>query len=305
MKNFTLTSFAFVVLGITANAQKFTILPQVGIENPLTRMSYNNLPSFTPLQSQLSPLLGVRIDYKLKKGYGPYVGISTSRSAVAYSFSNPETGTNAYTASIGNMQLQLQGGLQLTTKPIYFKKPAAAAPAPVQKAQSSYRSCGSQSYRSIGHCSSRSKQQDYKAPVNKNLFVRVMPSAGLALNPFTPSAITSKFEGGNKTYTYNAGNFKTAIVTGMGLEFGSGSKRLFTLNVNYSKALGNSSETLLTEVGPKTVTTYLSSKVSGWNASVGIPISLGKKPVIKQVERQTEKKACQFRQYRPSCRRVI
>jgi hypothetical protein len=305
MKNFTLSTLAFVALGITTTAQKFTILPQVGVENPLTRMSYNNLPSFTPLQSQFSPSLGVRMDYKLKKGYGPYVGISTSRSSVAYSFSNPEMGTSAYTASMGNMQLQLQGGLQLTSKPIYFKKPAAVAPAPVQKVHSSYRSCGSQSYRSVGHCSSKSKQQAYKAPENKNLFVRVMPSAGLALNPFTPSTIASRSEGSNKTYTYNAGNFKTAIVTGLGLEFGSGSKRLFTLNVNYSKALGNSNETLITEVGPKTVTTYLSSKVSGWNASVGIPISLGKKPVMKQAEMQTEKKVYHFRQYRSSCRKVI
>jgi len=302
MRNSTLTSLALVVLGFTANAQKFAIRPYVGLESPRTNLSYNNLSVFKPLQSQISPALGVRVDYKLKKGHGPFVGFSTSRSSVAYSFANPETGMNAFTASAGNMQFQLQGGWQASSKPFYFKKSAstktATKSATNQNRQSTYKSCGG--YRSMSHCGGNNRSQAYKAPKNKSWFVRIIPSAGLAFNPFTPANVTSKIQNGQGNITYNAGNFKTAFISGAGFEFGRGTKQRFIVTINYFKGLGDNAEKITTE-GVKTITTNLSSKVSGWTASLGIPLALTKKSAARQVE----KKKCEFKQYKSSCRRVI
>ena len=69
----------FVVSGFAANAQ-FTLTPQMGVENPLTKMTYNGGSSFTPLQCQLAPRLALRADYRTKQGHGAFLGIASSRS---------------------------------------------------------------------------------------------------------------------------------------------------------------------------------------------------------------------------------
>ena len=76
-----------------ANSQStsrgFTLLPQAGLQNPITKIKYNNLRYFSPL-NQLQPQLGILASYKLKNGFGPFIGLSTSRSLVNYNFSDPE-----------------------------------------------------------------------------------------------------------------------------------------------------------------------------------------------------------------------
>jgi hypothetical protein len=83
--------------------------------------------------------------------------------------------------------------------------------------------------------------------------------------------------GSQNNYIYNAGNNKTTFLTGMGFEFAKNEKRLFTLSVNYFKGLGNNATSFTSESAGKTTTTMLNSKLSGWGATLGIPISFTKK----------------------------
>ena len=114
----------FAGITLTANSQ-LTVLPQAGFENSNTKISYNNLPYFSPL-AQVQPKFGLRADYKFKNGFGPFIGIATSRSLVSYDFIDPEKGMTEYNASMGKMLAQLQAGLQYTSKPIFFKKPTSS-----------------------------------------------------------------------------------------------------------------------------------------------------------------------------------
>ncbi len=145
MKKSTLTAIAVLVTCFGLQAQKFTLQPQVGMQNSTTRLSVNNLNSFNPLSSQLAPMLGIRADYKMKNGFGPFVGITTNRSTVAFNFSSPETATTNYTATMGDYQVQLQAGLQARTNPLYFKKnppPAKVVTPPAPQSFSSMSRCG-------------------------------------------------------------------------------------------------------------------------------------------------------------------
>src|SRR5881275_3313299 len=96
--------FVIATSGYAANAQ-FTLRPQLGFENPVTKVSYNNLPSFKPT-CQFSAQAGVRADYSFKGGFGPCMGFYTHRPLVTYTFNDPETGMTAYNASKGDLQLQ-------------------------------------------------------------------------------------------------------------------------------------------------------------------------------------------------------
>ena len=300
MRPAALLLLLFIVFTRTANAQ-FTLLPQIGIENPLTKISYNDGSYFKPLQAQLAPHLGLRMDYKFKKGQGVFLGLTTSRSPVSYSFSNVETGMNAYTASVGDQQLRFEGGYQFNTKPIYFNKQAATNKTSLAKTQTvERRGCGG--YSASHHCGEQNKIAQ-KSKINKGWFVRIQPSVGLALVPANQPEVETKVNGSQSTYTYNAGGIKTALITGAGFEFGSGRKRLFTVSLNYFRALNSNATTLTTEAAGKITTTKLNSIVSGWNASIGIPISLSRnKQVIKQ---KTEVKKFDCQQYfRMRCRKA-
>src|SRR4051794_14424576 len=92
--------FLFVVSCFAANAQ-FTLLPQMGIEDPTTKLSYNNGSYYVPLQSQLAPRFALRMDYKFKTGHGVFLGLATSRSGVQYNFASPEKAMTNYTATVG------------------------------------------------------------------------------------------------------------------------------------------------------------------------------------------------------------
>jgi len=325
MRTTTLASLMLVAISYTANAQKFSILPQAGLENPFTKISYNNLSSFLPLQAQITPHFGVRMDYKLKQLHGPYIGVSTSRSVVAFNFSNPETGMDAYQASRGKTKLQFEGGWQFSTKPIYFGKTptstkTAATPNKLNANKRSHgdysarshcgRSEAAKAYSSRGRCGGAresSKTSTAKKSQNNNWFVRIQPSAGMAFIPSSEPDVITKTQGMETLNTYNAGNIKTAFVTGAGFEFGSNAKRQFTLSVNYFKGLGDNESKIISQSGTKTTTTSLSSKVSGWTATLGIPLNLGKKPVVKQPSFQKmhmeRKSGCE--QYKIRCRKTI
>ena len=273
----------FAVFGYAANSQ-FTLRPQAGIENPITKISYNDHPYFSPL-SQLQPQLSIRADYKFKKGFGPFVALSTSRSAVSYNFNDPETGMTAYRASLSKMQLQLQAGLQYNTKPFNLNKQTTSSKSSKTEGSKNASKAGcNHFYPSC--CQRKCNSEQRSKPQNEVWSVRIQPSAGFAFVPSGKPDITTKTSAGQTSYTYNAGDTKTALITGAGFEFARNKAKFLTLSFNYFQGLGNDKTTLNTVSGTKATTTILNSKVSGWNASIGIPVSFAKKPVRKERKSQ-------------------
>src|SRR5262245_50569273 len=121
-----LSTLVFVALAFAAHAQ-FSLTPKAGFESSRTTINYNDLHCLSPLGAVISPQIGLRLDYKFKKTHGPYVGLGTNRSAVAFQFDNPEQGMTNYTADPGNLGLRLEGGYTYSFKPIRFNKSSSAA----------------------------------------------------------------------------------------------------------------------------------------------------------------------------------
>jgi len=298
MRTAALTLISFVAFGYAAKAQKFSLLPQVGFENSKATIRYNNSSSFSPAGISFSPQVGLQLAYRSKPGHGFFLGAASSRSTVPFSFTNPETGMNDYKTNTGDMQLRLEAGYQFSSKPLFLKKQNKEANKPAENKIAQKKNCGSNTYKSS--CmknkteASRPANTDQlkKTGINKGSWVRFQPSAGMGFIPAVKTDVLTKTQNGLTTYEYRAGNWNTALMTGMGFEFGKNNTRLFTLSVNYFKGIGNLDKQIIsTTNGTKTLTTELQSKVSGWNMRIGVPFTLGaKKPAIKQ---QTEKKALQ------------
>ena len=297
---------AFAGITLTANSQ-FTILPQAGFENSNTKISYNNLPYFSPV-TQMQPKFGLRADYKFKNGFGPFAGISTSRPLVSYSFTDPEKGMTEYNASMGNMQAQLQAGLQYTSKPISFKKQTSASKTskttvkPTTNNHSYYSSGCSRNYSYSGCGAKKSSTAEKTKPQNTGWALRLQPSAGIGFIPSDVEDLVTTPAGMQNNYTYNAGNSKTTLLTSMGFEFAKNEKRLFTLSVNYFKGLGNNSTSFTSESAGKTTTTLLNSKLSGWGATLGIPISFAKKPKATTTQKVEQRPKYDYQKYKVDCR---
>jgi len=282
----------FVALGYAAKSQRFTLLPQVGFENSNTKISYNDLESFSPIGVKFSPSVSLRLNYSSKAGHGFFIGAASSQSTVAYSFADPETGQNSYTATAGNMQLRLEGGYQFNTKPITIGKSKPASPKTSSSMNKSNHSCSS-------HCCFHScnRSQGSKTANSASSWMRIQPSIGMAYIPGIKSDVSSKTVNGQDTYQYNAGNWNTAVIAGTGFEFGRGSTRQFTVSVNYLKGIGNLDEKTISSLSSgKLVTTTLSSTSSAWNVKIGIPFSLSSKS--KPAKRQPEQHRSGCGQYR-------
>jgi hypothetical protein len=280
------------VFGTAANAQ-FTLRPQIGIENPITKISYNDLSSFTPV-TQFQPQVAIHADYKFKSGFGPFVGLSSSRTAVNYNFNDPATGMTAYTATMSKIQLALQAGLQYSSKAFSLTNQSAAGKCNSENRSTMRTGCCHSSHS----CCSKTGLTEKATPKKDAWTVRLQPSAGLSYIPSNKPTLSEKSPG----YVYNAGNLKTAIVTGMSFEFARNKAKFLTVSFNYFKGLGNDETTFTASSASasKTVTTTLSSKVSGWNASVGIPISFAKSSSSKNKRHHS---GC-GEQYRIRCQSV-
>src|SRR5215813_10811837 len=148
MRNAALLLF-FVAFGYAARSQKFSLLPQVGFENSTTKINYNDLRSFSPLGVRFAPQASLRLNYSSKQGHGFFIGAATSRSIVAFSFADPETGRTNFTATPGNLQLRLEGGYQFNTKPISLGKSNSSSANNTEK-----KSC-----RSSSPCCSRNSNK--------------------------------------------------------------------------------------------------------------------------------------------------
>ena len=286
MKYLYLSSLC-IILGCVVKAQ-LSIVPQFGMESSKTNISYNKSSDFSPLGAQFSPHASVRLDYKFKKGHGPFVGLATSRSGVNYTFADPETGMTNYTASRDNTQLRMEGGYQMTTKPIYFNKSGAKNKSSnmTNKSSSTKSSCGS--YYLRAHCGGKTYTNSAaSAAKNTGTWMSIQPSVGMAFVPTASNAeIATNTESGVTNYEYTAGDWKTAAIAGVNFIFGKNDQQKFLVSVNYLKGIGNlQTETLKTTNGVKPTTTEISSKVSNWNVRVGIPFNLTK---TKKPETQKE-----------------
>ena len=307
----------FIVSAIAMNAQKLSLTPQVGFENSRTSVNYNDLGSFAPLGGEFNPQVSLRLDYKFKQGFGPYIGASTSRSGVLYSFNDIENGMNAYAATKANMQLRMEAGYQYTTKPIFFNKTNQSTGTSTSKTKAPGKSsCGSYSYRSScskGYSSQSSRCQDKSTATrkaenkNKGGWVRLQPSMGIGYIAAPKTDIVSKTDGSQTAYEYRAGNWNTAFLTGMGFEFGRNNQRLLNVSINYFTGIGNmNTQTISSESAIKTSYATLASKASGWNTRVGIPFTLAeKKPAKQKSASKTKKTNCCDKmriEYKTRCR---
>ena len=314
MRSVALMGILFIATAM--NAQRLSLTPQVGFENSRTSVNYNNLGSFSPLGGEFNPQVSLRLDYKFKQGFGPYVGASTSRSGVLYNFNDIENGMNVYNATKANMQLRLEAGYQFTTNPIFFNKSKQSSNTSTSKTKSSGSSCGSSSYRSncsrsyssrSNHCQSKSSAAKKVENKNKGGWVRLQPSVGVGFVPSSKTDIVTKTQGGQTTYEYRAGNLNTALLTGMGFEFGRNKQRLLNVSINYFTGIGNMNKQTVSSVsGTKTSFANLESNASGWNMRIGIPFTLAEKKSGKHKNvNRTKKTSCCDRiriEYKSRCR---
>jgi len=263
-------SLLIAVISLTATSQSLTYQPLVGLENSLSKISYNQAGSFRNLKSLITPTVGLRIDYRFKQLGGPYIGVVSSRPSVEYSFSDPATGKTNYSSEAGDVQVQFQAGYQLTSTKIFFKKASSYMNHGKSFNSPMHRSCGQGGgHHCCGSAGSRAK--------NSTPYMRLLPSAGIAYMPFNDGELETETKAGKTVYTYGAGSPKVAFTTGMGFEFGVGNRKSVIVSLNYFKGLGNNEQTLSSapdQTKPTVLSnTTLQSKSSGWNATLGFPIT--------------------------------
>lgn len=293
----------FVIICFVANAQ-FSIQPQIGLENSRTTVMINELPKFVPLGLQYAPRIALRMDYKFKKGHGPFVGVATSSPVVGLNFTDPQTANTSFYTTKQDLQIRFEGGYQVSTKPIYFSKPTTEV---VTRTMYGYtysapKNCGSEQKVSTDnsgcrHYGQRTCRTTVKTTslrkVNQGWFMRIVPSAGIAMIP----TIKNDVEATQNNYSYKAGAWNTALITGAGFEFGQNKRTKFVVNINYLKGLGNlDTKTISNISNGKSTTTSFKSSTSSWNVNVGIPISFTKQksdPLIKPCNKNIYHSGCQ------------
>ncbi|MEJ7736497.1 MAG: hypothetical protein WKF97_03635 [Chitinophagaceae bacterium] len=293
MRPAMLTGIVFVAFTYAASAQKFSLLPQLGLENTRTTLKYNNLSCFSPLGSVIAPKLGARLEYQSKKLHGAFAGIATNRSVVSLRSSDPGSGLQSFKSSASNLRPQLEAGYQVSTKPIYFNKSRSntksrtliSKSTKINEYKYTSKRCGASSVKS--HCgkSSSISKSAAKSSKNKGWFMSIKPSVGAAFVPGIKADVITSTEGSKTFYTFNAGNWNTALIAGAAFEFGSHNQKNFTVSVNHLRGVGNlGRKTMTTASEGKTMVTHFNSSVSNWNITAGIPINLSKKktPQVRQ-----------------------
>jgi hypothetical protein len=299
MKWAAFTATLLLSVMATTNAQ-LSFLPQLGIERSKTSVSYNNVPSFSPMGSQGNLKANLRMDYRFKKGHGPYIGIGTTPGTIAFSFNDPSNAATDFKAVQNSLQWKLEGGYQYTSKPVTLKK------SNTKKVDAKTSSQNTEVKRSCGSYSNNYRQKTSIATVkqNKDLNLRLQPSVGIAYLPSVKDDLVTNGSG----YQYNAGNYKTAFTSGMGFEIGKGKQRLFTLSLVYTKALDqNDKQTIQNVENNKVVDNVISSSTSNWGLLLGVPFSLSKNkktaPAVKTEPSRQYRGRCQS--YKAGCVRRI
>lgn len=269
MRKAALTGLVFVACGFAMNAQ-FSVTPRVGIEQALTCVQYNNSSRISPMNSNFSPQLGLRADYLFGKKHGPFAGIASNRSVVTYEFTNPETGDKEFIAGQGDWKLRLEAGYQVSTKAVSLGR--------------TVKTPAKQAIQASSPCAARKMMQAQAAAAKKPVMnMRIQPYAGMAFVPNPQTAITSTFRSNETVYQYSAGNWTSAIITGINAVFAKGNVDKYVVGIQYLKGIGNlNKETLTSPLDGKEMNTQLSSKAAAWNVTVGMPLNFTKnKPAVK------------------------
>ena len=300
MKSAALLTTLSVLLACTASSQ-LNLLPQFGFESSKTSINHNG-SSFSPAGGLESFKANLRLDYRFKKGHGPYVGIGTSPAVVEYSFADPSNPKSNYTTSTGSKLFRMEAGYMYTSKAISLGKSKSSASKTTAQStqQTTKKSCIT--YYSCGSKKTVARKTETAKKINTDL--KLQPSVGFAYTPAADNEIISKSNG----YTYMAGNYRSAIVSGMGFEFGKGKERILTVTVHYAKGLGsNEEQKIITDPDVKPVVNTFKSSTSNWGMTVGIPISLtkAKKSSAKQQTQKTQKQSCQPRTQSYRCGKKI
>ena len=245
------------------NAQ-FSVTPRVGIEQAFNCVKYNNTSCINPISPNISPQAGLRADYLFNHTHGPFVGIASNRSLVTYEFANPETGDKEFTAEQGDWKLRLEAGYQVSSKPISLGKKTKATTTAVTTAN-------------LSPCAARKMAALAAVPQKPVMNLRIQPYAGMAFVPNPEQAITTATQSNEMVYQYNAGNYTSAVITGVNLAFAKGSVNKYVIGIQYLKGIGNmNTETLNTTIENKLTTTTISSSSAAWNINIGIPLSFSK-----------------------------
>jgi hypothetical protein len=290
----------FLLSAATADAQ-LSLRPEIGFDRSQTSIRQNELPSLD-LQGEGALSASLRLDYRFKGGHGPYTAIGTSPSPVQYNFTSPSTAMSTFNTATSSLRFRFETGYQYTSKAISLggkssKASASKSSAPAATTEAK-KTCGSYTYRS--QCGSK-KVQPAPQPAQP-LNMRIIPSVGVAFHPDADRDIKS----GNGSYQYNAGAFRTALVSGMGFEFGRGKQRLGTMSVYYSRGLGDamSDDLVITDNG-KTSVTHFTSSQSSWAVRFGIPFTLAKKAKSTKSSSGSSKKSCGSYSSSSRCTRKI
>jgi hypothetical protein len=267
MRKAALAGLVFVACGFATNAQ-LSVTPRVGIEKASTCVKYNNTSRISPMSSNFSPQIGLRADYLFNKTHGPFAGVATNRSMVTYAFTNPETGDKEFTASQGDWRLRLEAGYQYSSKPISLAKKVKQQA--VSTSDAAQNPCAA---RRMMLANAAAATAAKKTAMN----LRIQPFAGMAFIPNPQTAIITASRSNETVYEYNAGNWSTALITGVNFAFAKGSASKFVVGVQYLAGLGNmNEETLTTPLETKQLNTQLSSSTSVWNVTVGMPLSFSR-----------------------------
>lgn len=254
-------------------AAQWSLTPSAGLESTHSYINYNDQQTLSPLGTKLNPQISLRLNYTFNKTHSPYLGIATNRSITTLQFSNPETGATHYTASAGPQQLRLEAGYSYRSRPISLH---ARADIKSNRNNSSTTTAAKQSCTKGGarsSCGNKFRSHEKRLEKNRSWTMRIQPSAGIAYNPAGKSNLVHE---NGTNYQYNAGNWKAALTAGTAFEFARGRDRLFTVGFQYLKGLGNSPASITTQTGTKATTTYLSSRSSAWNITLGVPFTLSK-----------------------------
>jgi hypothetical protein len=272
MRKAALTSLVFVACGFATNAQ-LTVTPRVGIEQALTCVQYNNSSRISPMNSNFSPQVALRADYLFGKKHGPFAGIASNRSVVTYEFTNPETGDKEFIAGQGDWKLRLEAGYQVSSKAVPLGR--------------TVRTSDKQAIQGTSPCAARRMMLAQTAAAKKPVMnMRIQPYAGMAFVPNPQTAITSNFRSNETVYQYSAGNWTSAIITGINAVFAKGEINKYVVGIQYLKGIGNlNKETLISPLDGKEMYTQLSSRSAAWNVTIGMPLNFTKnKPVEQTIE---------------------
>ena len=292
MKPTLLTGFLFLLMGTIAHAQ-LSFLPYAGFEQSRTALNYSNAFSAADVNANLKA--GLRMDYQLKGGHRPFINLATSPAPAVFHFDKNGSLASFNPVTSGGKLFRLEAGYLYSSKPIQFKKSSTTSTQPVAETANvpERKSCGSYAYRS--RCGTK-KTAAKTAPAKSNLAMRLQPSLSLAYIPSEIQNVEQTATG----FNYTPG-WKTALVPAMGFEFAKGRQRLFTLNVFYTKPMGQRDETVNTFAeNNKPVTTSLQPRASTWGLTLGVPFSFTKarQSKAKTISRTTEKKECTRTNYR-------